>query len=181
MRGYSPVLEDARTCAGVRRSTRNGSRLRDNAPRIIVKREKAAVVYDIIPLRLGKLLLAVNSPRFLTAPFTIDVPSYRLRYTWAVLSVPCVYSTAPFARSAAFNRETETEICARNMEIREPLRDLLQPKTATMRLGLAPLVVCDFSNLPLSVRSPTSARSHREILRAIMALRNLPVRSAKRL
>lgn len=48
-----------------RRSTRNGSRLRDNVSRIIIKREKTAVVYDIIQHRLRKLLLAVNSPRFL--------------------------------------------------------------------------------------------------------------------
>lgn len=138
MWGYPPVLEDActpRTCAGVRRSTRNGSRLRDNAPRIIVKREKAAVVYDIIPLRLRKLLLAVNSPRFLRPPL-------RSMYLHIVSGIHGPYSprrmyTAPFVKSAASDRETETEICARNTEIRESLRDLLQPKTATMRLGRA--------------------------------------------
>jgi len=48
-----------------RATARNGGRSADNARRIIVKRGKTAAVYDIIPHRARKLLLAVNSLRFL--------------------------------------------------------------------------------------------------------------------
>lgn len=89
---HPPVLEDtcarSRTCAGERHSTvttRNGSRLRNNASRIIVKREKIAAVYDIIPHRLRKLLLAVNSPRFLR-------PSLRSMYLHIVSVIHRPYS-----------------------------------------------------------------------------------------
>jgi len=65
---YPPAFKDActlQTWAGERRTTCNGKR--NNTSRIIVKREKTAVIY-IIPHRLRILLLAVNSPRFLRSP-----------------------------------------------------------------------------------------------------------------
>jgi len=112
----------------------NGSRLRDNTSRIIVKREKTAVVCNIISHRLGKLLLALNSLRFLR-PSLRSMYFYRFSYIYKYFPRR-VYITL-FVRFATSDRETETEICARNVEIREFLRDLLQPKTATMRLGRA--------------------------------------------
>lgn len=116
-------------------STRNDSRPRDNASRIIVKREETAIVYDIIPHRLRKLLLAVNSSRFLRGPFTIDVPSYRLSYAWAVSSPRRVCADRKIRRVRP--RDGNGDLCAPHRDKRISSGFVLQPKTATMRLGRA--------------------------------------------
>lgn len=112
---HSPALEDVCTssrCTGERCTTRNSSRLRDNASRIIVK---TMIVYDIIP-QLRKLLLTVNSPRFIQSSLrsmylrigsVIHGPYFsRSVYTY-------LYFITSLVRFAASDRETEMEIlCA---------------------------------------------------------------------